>query len=668
MTGSPKRILLVDNDADVLDATKYNLQVAGYQVVTAVSPEEALERLRCEIIHLAIVDIRLQHEDRADDCSGLSVALGLPEYIPCVIYSAYVAPEDIRPLLERGKGQVGAREVLWKSVPEAASQLVEIVNKLFDSEVKVNFELEIRGSLDIKSIATQIEAPPLSNVPQPSADDVIQVFQALFHDAVGIHVTPLLSPQRAPTFTQAGSVLVQARPQFKKAWGAPVAIKFSARDRIEREADNYRLIRPFLGGQRLAVLERKACSRQIGGLVYSLIGAGDWESIRTFSEVFLDEDTETVIGLLERFFSETFEALFADARQETIDLTSIYTKELGLTLAKLQTALEEFHPQALSEPHVRFKGLKGSYINPVIWALPQGRFRHFEVVSRRCLCHGDLHSRNILVDADGHFWLIDFARAAASHALRDFAELETDIKFNLLPVVDLEALLPFEQALLASANFQDAPPDISFDNGRLDHAYQIVLALRRIASDLINLEGDMREYYQALFIHTLNIMRLRHISVEKKEHALLSAALICQRLEDWPDWEPVSLERAQTGSVLTPPRVGSPEPGPQEGDTISIVPGEQSVWWQRLVGTGVFLLLSTMLVALLWWAMQTLTPTWQDHLATLIYLSIFAIILFALLGLISGPAAIAALQRIITGLLRRMGRLHPDTDESNSEQ
>jgi CheY-like chemotaxis protein len=432
MKASPKRILLVENDPHVLDSTSYNLQTAGYQVVTAGSPEEALNRLCCEIIHLAIVDIRLQHEDRPDDCSGLDVVRELPAYIPCVVYSGYVAAEDIQPLVGRGKGRV---EILWKHVPQASSRLVEIVEELFASEVRVNFNLGIRGTLDIESVAARIETLPPSNVPQPSADDVIQVVQALFHDAVGIHVTPLLSPRRAPTFTQTGSIIVQARPQFKNAWGTPVVVKFSAQDEIAREASNYQIIKPFLGGHRLAVLERQAYSRQIGGLVYSLIGAGDWEAIRTFSEVFLDEDTETVTGLLDQFFGQTFRALFADARRETINLTATYTEALRLTPKKLRTALEGFHPEAVSEPYVRFKELQGSYINPVMWALPRGSFRHLEVVSRRCLCHGDLHGQNILVDADGHFWLIDFARVAESHALRDFAELETDIKFNLLPVV-----------------------------------------------------------------------------------------------------------------------------------------------------------------------------------------------------------------------------------------
>jgi hypothetical protein len=149
-----------------------------------------------------------------------------------------------------------------------------------------------------------------------------------------------------------------------------------------------------------------------------------------------------------------------------------------------------------------------------------------------------LHGRNVLVDAAGHFWLIDFARAAESHALRDFVELETDIKFNLLPVNNLKQQLLFETGLLAPTTFQDELPVLPLADERLTHAYHVILALRRLAVQLIGLEGEMAEYYQALFWHTLNILRLRHIAPAGKTYALLSAALLSERLEEWPTWNP----------------------------------------------------------------------------------------------------------------------------------
>jgi len=47
----------------------------------------------------------------------------------------------------------------------------------------------------------------------------------------------------------------------------------------------------------------------------------------------------------------------------------------------------------------------------------------------RSITHGDLQADNILMNDAGDCWLIDFYRTYPSHILRDFVELETDIKF-----------------------------------------------------------------------------------------------------------------------------------------------------------------------------------------------------------------------------------------------
>ncbi|MGB0388605.1 MAG: response regulator [Ardenticatenaceae bacterium] len=564
-----KRILVVDNDPDVLDSVRYNLRSAGYEVVTANCPDEARQQLACEIVHLAVIDIRLEDERRREDHSGFDVAQKVPDYIPCVIFTAYENTDNLRKAL----GEVGAKASLDKKDPLAASKLVDIVDECFASVVKVNFALKIEGTLDLNRVASQIEVPRSDENLRPSALDVRQILQTLFHDAQAVYATLLLSAQQAPTFTQAGSLLIRARARYEHAWGAPVVVKFSAREEIESEAKNYHYIKRYLGGQRLPVLREEngvAYSRQLGGLVYTLIGAQNWESICEFGQIYREHETERVIDLLKRFFRQTFGALFEDATRQPLNLTTSYTDALRLTPEKLRRAVQEVHPDGLREPTLRFNGLSAiansaiansaiansaiansaiansaiansaiankDVPNPIMWALPDNKFRTFNTFSRQCLCHGDLHNKNMLVDGEGHFWLIDFARVAESHALRDFAELESDIKFNLLSVVDLKDLFVFEQALLTPTHSQDAYPNISFGNPHLDHAYRVVAALRRIAYDLIRLDGDMREYYQALFWHTLNIIRLRHITPQKKEHALLSAALICQRLEEWPKW------------------------------------------------------------------------------------------------------------------------------------
>ncbi len=527
MSETPRRILLVDNDREVLASVGYSLRLQGYHVLPAGNVETALKLVEQEIFHLAIIDIRLEDEQHKEDLSGFQVARQLPRGIPCVIYTAYEDKEIIRQAL----GKVKAREIIDKTRKDAASSLIDLVNDLFASEIKINFNLQIEGDFDLDRLALQIEVPSEGSGPPPAAGDLRQVLQTLFPEAKSLHLVSRLSQQRAPAATLSGSVVLQAQPHFAQGPGVPVIVKLCGHDEITRETENHRLIEPFLGGQHLAVLKGEAYSRQVGGLVYSLIGAEDWQTIRTFGDLFFNESAPTVIGLLERFFSHTFKGLLTNARQEKIDLVSAYTRQLRLTPDRLRRALAEVHPPALTEARLQFEGLAGSFKNPILWAVPSGEFRPFEISCRQCLCHGDLHSRNILVDTSGYFWLIDFARAGDSHALRDFVELETDIKFNLLQVTDLKALHQFEQALLTPLTFLDSPPQCYFADRRLDHAYQVLTALRHIASSLIGLTGDMGEYYQALFIHTLNIIRLRHISPEWKQYALLSAALIRERLE-----------------------------------------------------------------------------------------------------------------------------------------
>jgi hypothetical protein len=487
-----------------------------------------------EIFHLAIFDIRLEEERVKADTSGFEVAQKLPSPIPCLIYTAYEDKENIR----QAFSEVGAKEIIDKTRPDAPQKLIDTVNRLFEREVKVNFQLQLEHDLDLAKLAAQIEIPRPDSELQPTREDLGHILQALFLKAASVRLVSLLSQEPAPAFTRSGSLLLQAQPRYKAGWGVPVVVKFGARDEITQEAANHRLLKPFLGGQRLAVLEGEAYSRQIGGLVYSLIGAEDWTTIRPFGELFSTEPAAIVVALLERFFTLTFRSLLAEARPEPMDLMATYTEGLHLTPAKVSKALKHFYPQALTEPRLTFEGLTHSFQNPLRWAVVEEQFRPFETTARKCLCHGDLHGRNVLVDAAGHFWLIDFARAAESHALRDFVELETDIKFNLLPVNNLKQQLLFETGLLAPTTFQDELPVLPLADERLTHAYHVILALRRLAVQLIGLEGEMAEYYQALFWHTLNILRLRHIAPAGKTYALLSAALLSERLEEWPTWNP----------------------------------------------------------------------------------------------------------------------------------
>jgi hypothetical protein len=152
--------------------------------------------------------------------------------------------------------------------------------------------------------------------------------------------------------------------------------------------------------------------------------------------------------------------------------------------------------------------------------------------------HGDLNGNNVLIDANDFTWLIDFFRTSKGHILRDFIELETTVKFELMNVSDIKAIHEMETALLKPSNFdENLEFSNNFHNDELAKAFSVIKSLRSLAHDQIRPSKDMREYYIGLFYQTLNLLRyywiMRKRPKARRRYILLSASMLCKRLKDW---------------------------------------------------------------------------------------------------------------------------------------
>lgn len=668
-----KNILVADNDPDSLAAVQFNMKMAGYRVYPADSPEMAKQILEEQIIHLAIIDMRLRN-DKEIEYSGFDVAACVPSYIPFIIYTAFEDRESIR----RALGRVGAKESLDKKKPGAAAELVEAVDRLFRSDVKVNFDLSIEGKVTCEEIAGKIGITSHEGL-QPSVEDVRQIFQSLFHQADGIFISPLFSSSQLPNVQQSGSLVVLVQPRFKSGWGERQVVKFSEVAEVRNEEINYKRIKPFLGGTRVAVLGESAISRKIGGLVYTLIDAAEWDSIQLFGDYYCKSSSEEISGSLERFFRQTFGTIFKAAKTESVNITKSYCNGFHLTPQKLTRAMSIVRPTEFAEPHLHFKELKGKFLNPVLWFLPGGEFRRFEEVSKVSLCHGDLHGRNILVGSDEHYWLIDFARVDETHAVRDFIELETDIKFNLMKDTDLNTLLRYEYSLLMPKKFSDSLPDIKIESPSLRKSYQVIASLRHFAIKYLSLDGDMREYYEALLINTLNMLRLRHIQAAKKEHVLLSASLICQRLDHWPEWESMRNNESLPGfwglqtSMPAQEQIEDPVASSRQ-DLRPEIEKDAAHPLVNIVAGSFFFLVGTVVILVLMRQLSVSSISWQDLVALFSFLSLLAVITFVLLRLIRGEAGMSAILNMLAMLTGKGNKrrdnieTHENTKDDNAKR
>jgi len=96
-----ERILVVEDEEDILELVRYNLVKEGYQVAGALTGEDALKKARAEVFDLIVLDLMLPGID------GLDVAKKLKsdqktEHFPILMLTAKGEEADIVTGLELG--------------------------------------------------------------------------------------------------------------------------------------------------------------------------------------------------------------------------------------------------------------------------------------------------------------------------------------------------------------------------------------------------------------------------------------------------------------------------------------------------------------------------------------------------------------------------------------
>lgn len=79
--GSNHKILLVDDEPDILDFLSYNLKREGYTVLTASNGKEAISIAKKELPHLIVLDVMMPEMDGIETCRELRAIKGLENVI-----------------------------------------------------------------------------------------------------------------------------------------------------------------------------------------------------------------------------------------------------------------------------------------------------------------------------------------------------------------------------------------------------------------------------------------------------------------------------------------------------------------------------------------------------------------------------------------------------------
>lgn len=85
------KILLVDDEPDILEIVGYNLIQEGYQIVTASNGKEAVQKAKRELPHLIIMDVMMPEMDGMEACEQIR---NIPELSHVIITFLTARSED----------------------------------------------------------------------------------------------------------------------------------------------------------------------------------------------------------------------------------------------------------------------------------------------------------------------------------------------------------------------------------------------------------------------------------------------------------------------------------------------------------------------------------------------------------------------------------------------
>jgi CheY-like chemotaxis protein len=530
------RVLIVDDLEKWCKILVQMLQRDGFYADSASTAAEVLQRLNETFYHLLVLDIRLADAD-ASNAEGIDLLRelderGLSEATKVIILSAYGTQERMRLAFKDYK----VADFLSKH--KFNNQVfLESVQQVFAADVSINLALNVhwqgvRGPeqvvLNLEVDGTRIKRN--TALQSRMAFELDDLLCRLFSEAESVLVRPL-------THGQSTTGVLWVQPFYSSGGGRPVVVKFGDFRQIDEEYANYKkYVHPFIGGGRNSVVLNICRTPYLGGIIYTLLGA-DNDHLEDFGSFYQHAEVSQIKSMLDQLFQVICAVWYANiGKLQPYNLTEDYQQTLGFTLEKLERSLADLQRAVHGRQKLHFKSLNSerAFTNPLLGMAGPPLVRSTYI----CTTHGDFNHHNLLVDASGHTWLIDFQSTGQGHILRDIAQLDSEIRFILLTSKEatLEERLCMEEVLCSIEHFsqiEQLTRNFSTKNQALAKAYATVVHLRTLARKLVaqNPNDDISEYYIALFYNAVNILRYKGMPLDQREHALLCASLLADRLK-----------------------------------------------------------------------------------------------------------------------------------------
>ncbi len=135
------RILLVDDEPDILEIVGYNLSQEGYQILTASNGKEAVAKAKKELPHLIIMDVMMPEMDGMEATETIRK---IPELSNVIITFLTARSEDYSQV---AGFEAGADDYISKPIKPKllVSKVKALLRRLKDDDAKHSATLNVAG-------------------------------------------------------------------------------------------------------------------------------------------------------------------------------------------------------------------------------------------------------------------------------------------------------------------------------------------------------------------------------------------------------------------------------------------------------------------------------------------------------------------------------------------
>jgi CheY-like chemotaxis protein len=523
------RVLIIDDVVKWREQLVETLVAGGFFAEAVPTTAEALQKLTHSYYHLLVVDISMNESD-AGNIEGITFLRelqdrGLDETIQVIVLSAHGTPK----LLRESFRYYHVLDFLSKDTFES-QEFLQIVLKLFASEMKINLNLEIHW--ESRQMQKQVLSNLSENTPtlaENSNQELDDLLCRLFYQASGIFI-------QQSGIGDIYSPVLKVQP-FYPIGGRTLILKLGTTDMMKEEQQNLvEFVRSYIGGARSTTILEIRRTLHLGGVIYNLLGASE-DNLEDFAHFYQHAGEEAICQVFEDLLVACQNWYRDIGNLQLYSIADDYIKTLDLSLETVETLLEHY---ALSHATIKLSVPLGNPCDFIVENPLQVLKNHsFTQPTHVCITHGMLNQYHLLVDETEHIWMIHFQKTGRGHFLRDLAMLDSVIRFQLLEAdqATLAERMSMEQQLYSGKHFEQwdqiAPP-LQSNNQKLVKAYTTVLHLRRLFYTHLAFSGIpniAHEYAIALLYHAFYHFSCVSFTSIQREHALLCASLLAQYLQ-----------------------------------------------------------------------------------------------------------------------------------------